>query len=54
MPARVQASLADLEALLGVQQVERGRAFLDNLITEIRTHPDGTAEIFGDRRTCWP
>ncbi len=48
LPARVQACLQDLETLPSVKQVERGRAVLGNLITEIRIHPDGTAEICGD------
>ncbi len=48
LPARVQACLQDLETLLSVKQVERGRVILGNLITEIRIHPDGTAEICGD------
>ncbi len=48
LPARVQACLEDLEALLSVKQIERGRAILGNLITEIRIHPDGMAEICGD------
>jgi len=46
--AHVQACLQDLETLLSVKRVERGRAILDNPITEIRIHPDGTAEICGD------
>ncbi len=48
LPARVQACLQDLETLLSVKQIEGGRAILGNLITEIRIHPDGTAEICGD------
>ncbi len=48
LPARVQACLEDLERLLRVQQVERGRVLLSSLITEIRIHPDGTAEVCGD------
>src|SRR5439155_15259452 len=48
LPARVEASLADLDTLLRVEQVERGRGILGNLIREIRIHPDGTAEICGD------
>ncbi len=48
LPARVQACLQDLETLLRVQQVERGRAILGSFVTEIRIHPDGTAEICGD------
>ena len=48
LPARVQACLADLERLLSVEQVAHGRAILGSLVSEIRIHPDGTADISGD------
>lgn len=48
LPARVLSCLQNLETLLSMKQVERGRAILGNLIKEIRIHPDGTAEICGD------
>jgi hypothetical protein len=48
LPARVLSCLQNLETLLSMKQVERGRAILGNLIKEIRIHPDETAEICGD------
>ncbi len=48
LPERVAACLQDLESLLSAKQVEHGRTLLGSLITEIRIHKDGTAEICGD------
>ncbi len=48
LPARVQAYMADLETLLSVQQIDRGRAILGQLITEIQVHPDGTVDLCGN------
>lgn len=54
LPARVQACLQDLETLLRVQQVERGRDILSNLITEIRIHPTGRRRSAGTCRGYSP